>query len=96
MPDTLKNEVTRIAEDLKAQQDPKLLAVASLVHLNRALLKAFGQANNTNTQPLIDLQWSLVLNWIAAKNISLVDLHEMLEIMGRAGETAGYLAGLPA
>lgn len=96
MTNTLKDETQRLATGLKTNYGDTALSVACLLHLTTSLVRQFGQANNSNVEPLLDLQRMMVLNWISDRSISLIEVTEALQSITQAGETLAYLTALPA
>ena len=93
---TLHDETQRLAAGLKSNHGDAAMSVACLLHLNTSLLRQFGQANGTNVEPLLGLQRKMMLNWISDRGISLLEITDALRSLAQAGETLGYLTGLPA
>ena len=60
MPDTLPNEVNRMAHSLKNDHGNETATVATLLYVSDCLFKHYGEAHGANLTPLMAVQWRCV------------------------------------
>jgi hypothetical protein len=86
----------QLAENLKVNHAQAVLTVALLLDLAGSVIRALGKSRNMTLQPMIDLQRSMALNWVAKRGIDLFELDAACKAVRRAGATANLLDSLPA
>jgi hypothetical protein len=95
MPDTLPNEVNRIAHSLGCEHGAEVSAVAALLHLSECLFTHYGQAHGVDLLPLLSVQCRCAESYGREQGFRPVALRSALDDLQRANSAVDYLSSLP-
>lgn len=95
MPDTLPNEVNRLAYSPENDHGAAVSAVAVLLHVSECLFAHYGRAHGVDLLPLLAVQWRCVESFKAVHGLSPGAVSAALADLRRANTTVGYLESLP-
>lgn len=95
MPDTLPNEVNRLAHSLAHDHGAAVSSVAALLHVSECLFAHYGQAHGVDLLPLLAVQWRCVESFKAVQGLTPGAVSSALADLRRANSTVDYLSSLP-